>query len=113
MKRFIVFLSTIFLLTSISLAANARGLVFRNGPYGMTYPVPSTTVILRDMNGQNASSPALTGIDGMYYFYNMFPGNYFLDLYSGEFFIGRFLINISNTPMLPGVFSDIPPVGIQ
>ena len=114
MKKLIAIL-LLFFITGIScFGANARGLIFRYGPFNVAYPIPSVTVMLRDMNGQNASSPALTGIDGMYYFYNMYPGSYYLDLYSGYVFVGRFLISIQDTmAMEEGVFSDIPAIEVK
>jgi hypothetical protein len=109
MKKLVVFMAMFFMSMSISFGANARGQLLRYGPYS-PYPVSSLTVILRYANGSDASSPAVTGPDGMYYFYQMMPNSYFLDVYNGRVFLGRFAIVIMNTPNLPGVFTDIPPI---
>lgn len=113
MKKITAIVLLLIMASLESLAANIRGLIVRNGPYGVQYPVPGLTIMVRNQINQDVASPAVTGTDGMYYFYGMFPGGYYLDVYTGYLFMGRFVINIENTLNVPGVFSDIPLIVIQ
>lgn len=60
-----------------------RGLLERMGPDGRYYPAPRVRVTLySDMRGR--SQPAYTGMDGMYYIYNIPRGRYFLEIWIGD-----------------------------
>ena len=113
MKRTHVLLWVLFLLSTgyICEAANVRGQMRRLGPNG-PYTVGGITVILRDGNTGtvNMSTPAVTGPDGMYYFYGIAPGAYFLDAFYGGTILGRFRIGVGNSPNQPAVFWDIGPI---
>lgn len=60
-------------------AATVRGRLDRTGPYGL-YPAAGVAVTL--FNPQvGRSSPAYTGMDGMYFIFNVPPGNYNLEIW--------------------------------
>jgi len=64
--------------TSVS-AQTVRGRLNRQGPAGLS-PAPYVKVTLYAPN-IGRSSPIYTGIDGMYYFYNVPPGDYILEIW--------------------------------
>ncbi len=90
--------------------SNIRGQIARQGPYGDRFGVGAVTVVLRDQWNNQQSTPSTTGYDGMYYIYSVRPGTYFLDAYSGPYFLGRYQIGVGNVPERPGVFWDIGPI---
>ena len=116
MKKIICALVFLLLESSMVFSANIRGLITRLGPFEVQYPVPGLTLFVRNQMNQDVSSPAITGNDGMYYFYGMFPGSYFLDVYSGYYPVGRFIINIKELSKVGSLgqipFCDIPQIVI-
>ena len=107
MNKFLCILVNLLLQSSIAFSANIRGLITRPGPFNVQYPVPGLTLFVRNQINQDVASPAITGNDGMYYFYGMFPGMYFLDVYNGNYPVGRFIINIQE-PSEKAVLGQIP-----
>lgn len=83
-RRMIPLLFLLFVITAAAQAASVRGRLVRNG-YGGAYPVGNVTVTLWNQS-RGRSAPAVTGADGMYYFYNVPSGTYYLQvwLYPGK-----------------------------
>src|SRR5215471_7729339 len=79
--------ATVFLMLSLICSASAggvmvRGRLDRQDPRGVTYPANSVVVTLN--NPQLGRSPRVySGNDGMYYFYNVPPGHYTLEIWIG------------------------------
>jgi hypothetical protein len=86
-------------------AGNIRGMLYRRASDGRTYPAPYVRVTLNHAQ-YGRSSPADTGPDGMYYFYNVQPGDYWLEVWVGSKPL-VFTIRVYNQPL-----TDIPPIQI-
>jgi len=112
-----VLIAAILLAAQTALATNIRGRVQRMGPGGY-YPAAGMSVYLAVYNHAARryvphSSPAITGPDGMYYLYNIAPGNYSLIVqYPNRAFMS-YPLSVPNMPNLPNVFFDIAPISIQ
>lgn len=74
---YLLAIGMLFCECSSSFAATVRGRISRGN-----YPAPYITVTLYSQQ-YGWSSPALTGFDGMYYLYNVPPGQYMLHLWFG------------------------------
>ena len=86
-------------------AATVRGRVDRRDMYGRSYPASYVRVTLYSQRF-GRSSPAVTGPDGMYYFYNIAPGGYYLEVWVDPDKPPRsFTINVPERP-----YVDIPPI---
>lgn len=105
---------TILALAMMALALDAnpvrsqtvRGKIERSGPSGI-YPAAHLQVILSSRDGRNASR-AYTGIDGMYYFYNVPPGQYTLQISTPGGRPTSALVRVS-----PGRLTDVPVIKIR
>lgn len=76
----LVLVLTLVTATVSAYAATVRGRLDRRDGYGRTYAAAYVNVTL--FNSQlGRSAPAYTGTDGMYYFYNVPPGYYTLQLW--------------------------------
>lgn len=88
----------------------ARGRIDRLGPGGV-YPAPRVRVTLFSPT-MGPSSPAYTNIDGMYYFYNVPPGDYDLQILAPWGF--RTSVRVRVFPRVsPPLVSDIAPIQIR
>jgi hypothetical protein len=102
-RRTIPVLFLLFVIAAAAQAATVRGRLVRNG-YGGVYGVGYVTVTLWNQS-RGRSAPAVTGADGMYYFYNVPPDNYYLQvwLYPGKAPL-TYVIRVND----PG--TDVPPI---
>jgi hypothetical protein len=91
--------------TASAYAGNVRGMLYRRDGYGRTYPAPYIRVTLNHPQ-YGRTSPADTGPDGMYYFYNMPPGGYWLEVWLAEGPL-VFTVQVYDQPL-----TDIPPVQV-
>jgi hypothetical protein len=80
-------------------AAMVRGRIQR-GPY----PVPYVTVTLFS-SSRGRSAPSVTGPDGMYYLYNVPPGQYIIEIWLGGRPI-QYSVNVGEP------HTDYPPISI-
>jgi len=73
-------LVTIFLLYSTAIfATDIRGRIdTQNRGNGYYQPLPRAEVALVNPMNNQAVAVTYTGMDGFYYFYNIYPGNYML-----------------------------------
>jgi len=97
----------------MSVAVNAsagavRGQLLRVAPNGGRYPAAGVAVtVFRGDLGR--SGAAYTGYDGMYYLYNIPPGNYTLEIWTGaQMPSATYNIIVYNQPM-----TDIAPIVIR
>jgi hypothetical protein len=99
MKRLILIgaiISFCFILPQLAVAqAMVRGRLLRFGPAGL-YPAANVAVSI------GTGPPTLTGYDGMYYFYNVYPGTYPLNIWYGGATPLQFAIFVHNP------YTDIP-----
>lgn len=78
--KFLLLLLILFATTVSAYAATVRGRLDRRDGYGRNYAAAYVSVTL--FNSQlGRSAPAYTGSDGMYYFYNVPPGFYTLEIW--------------------------------
>jgi hypothetical protein len=84
-RRVLALLFLVFAMTAAAQAATVRGQLVRGNGYGGVYAVGYVKVTLWN-ESRGRSSPAVTGSDGMYYFYNVPPDIYYLEvwLYPGR-----------------------------
>jgi hypothetical protein len=100
---YLLTLSILLVDFTTSFAAMVRGRVQRD-----MYPVPYVSVTLISSNpALGRSAPSVTGPDGMYYLYNVPPGQYILELWLGGPSPVRYPINVREP------YTDIPPIAIQ
>lgn len=78
-SAFLLLAITLFFVTASAYAGTVRGRLDRQGPYGI-YPTPYVPVTLYSPF-YGRTSPAYTGTDGMYYIYNVPPGDYTLEIW--------------------------------
>ena len=94
-----------FVGTTSAQGATVRGRLDRRDGNGRIYPATYVAVTLNSPN-MGRSSPAYTGADGMYYLYNVPPGNYLLEVWA---YPGRppltFNISVYDQP-----YTDINPI---
>jgi hypothetical protein len=67
-------------LTPAAGSATVRGRLDRRDSYGRSYPAAYVRVTLHNPQ-LGRSAPAVTGTDGMYYFYNIPAGGYYLEVW--------------------------------
>lgn len=79
----ILFAMILLAATTFAYSGTVRGRLERQGPYGI-YPVPYVPLTLYS-SAMGRSSPAYTGPDGMYYFYNVQSGKYNLEIWIQDF----------------------------
>jgi len=98
----------IFIGTASAQGATVRGRLDRKDGNGRLYPATYVSVTLNSRS-TGRSSPAYTGADGMYYLYNVPPGDYQLEVWA---YPGRrpltFNIRVHDRP-----YTDILPILIQ
>ncbi len=96
-----VFVVICVLWVDSSYAQNVRGMLIRQG-----YAAPNVAVtLLAPHTGR--SSPAYTGANGMYYFYNVLPGNYTLEIWGYGNIPTTYFIQVGSQP-----YTDILPIAI-
>ncbi len=73
------------MLTGVETAAaqTVRGKLYQEGPDGVRRPAAFVNVVLKTNDLKPASYPVATGVDGMYYFRNIMPGTYILEIQRG------------------------------
>jgi hypothetical protein len=112
-KRIVVL--TAFLLLAVATLASAatvRGYVFRQAPNGVSYPAPRVMLTLYSAS-MGRSSPAYSGEDGFYYFYNVPPGNYVLEIYQDPRMPPVMRFNVTVVPPDPQhPTTDIAPIRV-
>jgi len=95
-------------ITSNSYAAKIRGRVDGGNQYsGAPYPIGNVVVVLYYQSGPNtwqSIARYTTGFDGMYYFNNIDPGAYVIQLNGRQ----NYPITVSNQP-----YQDLPPILIR
>jgi hypothetical protein len=98
----------VFVGTTSAQGATVRGRLDRKDGQGRLYPATYVSVTLNSSN-MGRSSPAYTGADGMFYLYNVPPGDYYLEIWA---YPGRppltFTIRVYDRP-----YTDINPILIQ
>ncbi len=93
-----------FLIVAVSAdAQTVRGRLDREGSSG-PYPAAYVKVTLYAPD-IGRSSPVYTGSDGMYYFYNVPPGDYILEIWRNRAKTITYSIQILNEP-----YTDIPSI---
>lgn len=91
--------------TASCYAGTLRGRLDRRDSYGRNIPAAYVHVTLYSQQ-QGRSSPAYTGVDGMYYLYNVPPGSYTLEVW----------VYPNRPPLTYGIqvynqpYTDIPPI---
>jgi hypothetical protein len=91
-----------FLIVMLCFTADAysqivRGRIDHQGPKGL-YTASNVMVTIGLRTGWR-SLPAYTGVDGMYYFYNVQPGDYILEIWGpGNKLIQGYSIRVLNQP---------------
>lgn len=98
---------SIMLIPSISAAVDLRGRIDGRNQYtGAPYPIGGANVSLfiQTPGGWQPVATYMTGFDGMYFFRNIFPGYYVLQINGRQ----NYPITVFNQP-----FQDLPPVVIQ
>jgi hypothetical protein len=103
--KFILISLIVFVTTASAYAGTVRGRLDRQDGYGRAYPAVYVGVTL--YNPQlGRSAPSYSDNDGMYYLYNVPPGEYLLEIWV---YPGRdpmvFKIQVSNQPV-----TDISPI---
>lgn len=88
--------------TNVSAASTVRGRLDRRYGY-QVYPAANVRVTVYNPN-IGRSSPAYTGNDGMYYFYNVPAGDYYLEVWVSQQPL-VYTIRVYEQP-----FTDIPPI---
>ena len=87
-------------------ASTVRGMLFRRDGYGRAYAAPYVPVTLE--NGiRGRSSVAYSGTDGMYYLYNVPPGDYYLQIWLNPNEPLVYRITVANGP-----YTDIAQIQI-
>ena len=104
----LISLFLVFVGTTSAQGATVRGRLDRRDGYGRLYPASYVSVTLNNPK-IGRSSPAYTGADGMYYLYNVPPGDYQLEVWA---YPGKppltFNIRVYDRP-----YTDINPILIQ
>ena len=105
---FIVFLLGIMILVIADPAdaATVRGRVFRQAPSG-SYPAPYVKLTLY-AQGRGRSAPVYSGGDGTYYFYNISPGQYTLEVWIDPSRSMNFNLRVLSQP-----YTDVGPIYIR
>ena len=108
-RKYITLVIVIFIMIipSISAAADLRGRIDGLNRYtGAPYPIGGATVALfiQAPGGWQPVARYITGLDGMYFFQNIFPGYYVLQINGRQ----NYPITVFNQP-----YQDLPPVVIQ
>lgn len=106
--RIVLLVIVLFVLSASTYAATVRGRLDRRDGYGRIYPAVYVRVTLRsDRLGR--SGPAYSGTDGMYYFYNVPPGTYYLEIwpYPNQQQPIVYVIYVNDQPL-----TDIAPIQI-
>ena len=90
-------LTMILSFSSIADSQIVRGRIDRQSPKGL-YTASNVMVTIGLRTGWR-SLPAYTGVDGMYYFYNVQPGDYILEIWGpGNKLIQGYSIRALNQP---------------
>jgi hypothetical protein len=107
LKKATITFFLVLMLSPLTLAGSAtvRGRLDRRDMYGRSYPAAYVRVTLYNPH-LGRSAPAVTGTDGMYYFYNIPAGGYYLEVWV---YPDRpplsFNISVAERP-----YVDIPPI---
>jgi hypothetical protein len=73
----------VFVLSTVALGATVRGRLDRVYPNGARYPATGVAVTLFNQS-LGRTTPAYAGPDGLYYFYNIRPGSYYLEVWTSQ-----------------------------
>jgi hypothetical protein len=103
-RRLAYICALVLLLSTSADAATLRGRLLRVYPNGAQFVAGGIAVTLYSQN-LGRSTPATSGPDGMYYLYNIPPGDYNLEIW------------VSNPPVVYRVqirdpYTDIPPIRV-
>jgi hypothetical protein len=98
-KRVLTFAVSLLMISTPAMAQTVRGRIQRFGPYG---PFPLAGIVV-SLDGSMAY--ASSGIDGMYYIYNVPPGFHTLTVF-GPFGAMSFSILVQTEP------TDIAPISL-
>jgi hypothetical protein len=96
----------VFIAQASAYASTVRGMLFRRDGYGTAYAAPYVGVSLYNSQ-QGRSSLAYSGTDGMYYLYNVPPGDYSLQIWLAPNRPVVYTIRVLNVP-----YVDIAPIQI-
>jgi hypothetical protein len=100
--------ATLLSTASISATSIVRGQVVRVGPQGQSFPAAGIAV--RVFNSQRGPSGfTYTGNDGMYYLYNIPPGDYALEVWLSPDPGNRLVFNIR---VYDQAYTDIAPIRV-
>lgn len=102
----LLFIVILLVVTDFAYSQIVRGRIDRSGPYGSgTYPAAYVPVTLRARGSMQRSLPVYTGVDGMYYFYNVKPGDYILEIGFHKGLPTSYWIKVLDQP-----YADIKPI---
>jgi len=73
----------VFVLSTAGFAATVRGRLDRVYPNGTHYPATGVAVTLFSQ-ASGRTAPSYAGPDGLYYFYNVRPGSYYLEVWTSQ-----------------------------
>ena len=106
-RRVVPLLFLVVVISASAQAASVRGRLDRRSNNGSAYPAAYVAVTLY-RSDLGRSAPVYTGTDGMYYFNNVRPGDYYLEvwLYPSRPPV-TYLIRVND----PG--TNIPPIQIS
>lgn len=108
MKRIIIFcILTFTLMVSVVNAQNVRGRLDGYGPYGL-YPAQRVAVTLFSPTF-GRTTPAYSDYQGMYYIYNVPPGQHVLEVWANEAQPLTFNIFVNPNQLV----TDITPIRVR
>lgn len=84
----------LFVAQASAYAGTVRGMLLRRDGYGKQYAAPYVKVSLNNQ-ARGRSALAYSGTDGMYYLYNVPPGDYLLEIWTPTKLL-RYKISVSN-----------------
>jgi hypothetical protein len=87
-------------------ASTVRGKLFRQNSAGQSYGAAGIPVRLVDQ-GRGPSARSYSGSDGMFYIYNVPPGNYTLEVFTNDKQPLRYSIRVLDKP-----YTDIAPIRV-
>jgi hypothetical protein len=89
----------------VNAASTVRGKVYRQAD-GRSYAVPGVQVALQPSQG--VPKRAYSAADGMFYFYNVAPGTYTLEVIVSKEDVRHFTIRVDEQP-----YTDIAPIRLR
>jgi hypothetical protein len=103
---FIVVFVSVLAQSALAGGSTVRGKLFRMTPQGQSYPAGGLGVSVTNQK-YGRSSMVYTGADGMFYLYNIPPGAFTLEVWTGKNQALQFPIQVHEKP-----YTDISPIKV-